>query len=339
MHIETSKSQDSRRHFLRKLFAAGSLLSIPGLYSEALATIAPRLTQGPYYPLADDIPLDKDNDLAQLGDSDSPANGQIHYLHGRILDANGEPVRGALVELWHADEGGEYVYYDRAGRNPDCDTNFAGFGQFLTGSSGAYLFRTIKAGLYQGRARHFHIAVTLPGQSTRYCTQTGWNEVAYDLNGAAWSTQNGNDNIFSSLSTSEKNLLLLNYTPTENAVADEVEANFDFQVGLSPVEPTYPDPGGFLVRGEPFLDKNSNLRFKLTFPAYSGYTYEVYANPTLADLEWKAAPFSIDSSTASDRNKHTVESEQSLSLYVDLPPERGFYKVSFRVPGANTGTP
>lgn len=65
------------------------------------------------------------------------------------------------------------------------DANFAGFGQFLTGSSGQFKFRTIKAGIYIGRTRHFHWGVTLPGRTTRVTTQTGWNETAIGLTGAS----------------------------------------------------------------------------------------------------------------------------------------------------------
>lgn len=338
MNLNTSKTLDNRRRFLQRLVAVGGL-SLAGLRAEALATTAPRMTQGPYYPLADDIPLDKDNDLARVDDGEA-ALGQIHNLHGRVLDASGQPVRGALVELWHADHGGEYTYHTGVGPNPDCDPNFAGFGQFLTGSSGAYKFRTIKAGLYQGRARHFHIAVTIPGQTTRYCSQLGWNEIAYDLNGNQWSSQNSNDNIFASLTAEQKSLVLLDYQPVEQAVDDEVEASFDFQVSLTPVEPSYPEPGGLIVRGEPTVSTTSSQRlFKLSFPAYEGYTYEIYANPTLADLDWKALPFCLDGSGVSDRNKHTMLSSETLTLFVTQPAERGFYKVSYRVPGANTGTP
>jgi protocatechuate 3,4-dioxygenase beta subunit len=85
------------------------------------------------------------------------------------------------------------------GRNPACDVNFAGFGQFLTGSTGQFKFRTVKAGLYNGRTRHYHWGVTLPGRLVRSTTQTFWNETAYDLNGNAFATQNTNDMVFTGI--------------------------------------------------------------------------------------------------------------------------------------------
>src|SRR6266581_6598384 len=121
-----------RRGFLRSMAVASAGFSLPGYLAEAL-TITPQVTQGPYYPLANNIPLDKDNDLVQLNDNTSLAAGIVTYLTGRVLDSIGNPIRGALIELWHADREGDYLYSATQTRNPACDINFAGFGQFLTG--------------------------------------------------------------------------------------------------------------------------------------------------------------------------------------------------------------
>src|SRR5262245_60795261 len=174
-----------RRRFFKSMAAVSAGFTLPGFLAEAL-TLSPTVTQGPYYPLAKNIPLDKDNDLVQLNDNLTIAAGVVTYVSGRVLDGNGNPVRGALVELWHADREGDYLYSTSATRNAACDANFAGFGQYLTGADGRYGFRTIKAGLYRGRTRHFHWGITLPGETKRTTTQTGWNEVAYDLNGTQW---------------------------------------------------------------------------------------------------------------------------------------------------------
>src|SRR6059036_930636 len=187
-----------RRRFFKSMALASAGFTLPGHLAEALTT-SPMVTQGPYYPLANNIPLDKDNDLVQLNDNLTIASGIVSYISGLVLDSSGNPVRGALIELWHADREGDYLYSASAARNPACDANFAGFGQFLTGSTGQYKFRTIKAGLYNGRTRHYHIAVTVPGELTRYCSQLFWNETAYDLNGNAWATQNANDMVWTGI--------------------------------------------------------------------------------------------------------------------------------------------
>src|SRR5436305_9555806 len=84
-----------RRRFLKSMALASAGFTLPGYLAEAL-TLSPQVTQGPYYPLANNIPLDKDNDLVQLNDSLTAAAGIITYVSGRVLDSNWNPTRGAL---------------------------------------------------------------------------------------------------------------------------------------------------------------------------------------------------------------------------------------------------
>jgi len=77
----------------------------------------------------------------------------------------------------------------------------------------------------------------------------------------------------------------------------------------------------------------------VTVPAYTGYAYEIYSNPTLADLGWAALPFSLGQTGTIDRNIHTATSDGTLDLYLEAKSAKGFYYVTFRVPGANKGTP
>ena len=329
-----------RRRFFKSLALASAGFTLPGYLAEALTT-SPIVTQGPYYPLANNIPLDKDNDLAQLNDNLSAASGIITYISGRILDSTGNPVRGALVELWHADQEGDYLYSTSSTRNPACDPNFAGFGQFLTGSTGEYKFRTIKAGLYNGRTRHYHWGVTLPGRTTRSTSQTFWNERAYSLNGTAWATQNSNDMVYTGITdAAQRASVTLDYTAVPGTTSGEVQATWDFVSQFTPVEPSYPDGGSMavagVIAGGPI---GGNPRFRVTIPAYAGYSYEIYSNPTLADLAWAALPFSLTQSGAVDRNIFTATSDGALDFYLDSKAAKGFYYVSFRVPGANKGTP
>ena len=329
----------NRRRFFKSMAAASAGFTLPGFLAEAL-TLTPTVTQGPYYPLADDIPLDKDNDLVQLSDNLTIAAGIVTYVSGRILDSSGNPVNGALVELWHADREGDYSYSTGVGRNSACDANFAGFGQFLTSSTGAFKFRTVKAGLYNGRTRHYHWGVTLPGKTTRTTSQTFWNETAYALNGTAFATQNSNDSVLTGITNAaQKASVILDYTAVAGTTTGEVQASWDYVSGFTPVEPTYPAPGGFVAAGQVVAGPSSSMRYRLRIPVYAGYTYEIYGNPSLADLEWKALPFSLTQTGTLDRNKHTVTADGTLDIFVTVSAAKGFYKVSFRVPGANTGTP
>ena len=341
MHLITSKTMASRRRFFSQLAATGAFFSVRGLYAEALS-LTPQLTQGPFYPLAKNIPLDKDNDLVHLNDSLTPAKGIVTYVSGRVLARGGRPIRSALIELWHTDAGGEYIFADDEPRNPSADPNFAGFGQFLTGSDGAYKFRTIKAGVYRGRTRHYHFGITVPGQKSRFTTQLFWNEVPRDANGRVWETTNENDGVLRAVSDkAQRASIIKDFKPVAGSAAGEEETTWDIVMGFTPVEPSYPNTpdGSLIVAGVPVSGASGKERFKVTVPAYAGYSYEVYANPTMGNLGWAALPFSLEEASKPDRNIYTVAKEGALDLYVDRPSVKGFYYIGFRLPGANTGTP
>ncbi len=344
----------NRRRFLRAIGIASAGFTLPGYLAEAL-TVTPQVTQGPYYPLPNNIPLDKDNDLIYLNSSLTRAVGKISYLTGRILDSSGNPIKGALVEIWHADNSGNYIYSTTSSRNASADSNFQGFGQFLTGSSGQYKFRTVKAGLYIPRARHYHFAVTIPGQYGRYCTQLFWNETAYvtDSNGnntsTAWQTQNAADMVFSTLTTAQQALLNLTYT-TVDVATGSVAANFDFVSGLTPIDPIYPNSGSLIVAGTQVAGTN---RFQISVPAYTNYAYEVYGNPSLLNagsgitnwtnpdltnkLGWAALPYSLTPTGSINTNKYMATANGTLNLYVQQKATNGFYFVAFRIPGSTNG--
>lgn len=156
----------SRRRLLQGLFLASAGFMTRAAFAEAL-TLTPRLTEGPFYP--DKLPLDQDNDLIRVTDHTTPALGTITNLAGRILDPSGSPIKGALIELWQADDHGVYIH-SRGGDAEKRDKDFQGYGKFETASDGGYRFRTIKPGLYTGRTRHYHFGITLPGGS-RFTTQ------------------------------------------------------------------------------------------------------------------------------------------------------------------------
>ncbi|MFN7919277.1 MAG: IPT/TIG domain-containing protein [Bryobacteraceae bacterium] len=152
----------TRRHFLAAMAASGAFFTQRGAFAQAL-TLTPAQTEGPYYP--NRLPLDQDNDLLIINDNITPGVGTVAWLSGRILDRNGQPVRNARIEIWQADNVGSYIHTSGA-LNGQRDSNFQGYGTFVTASDGAYLFRTIKPGLYPGRVRHVHAKITLPGGSS-----------------------------------------------------------------------------------------------------------------------------------------------------------------------------
>jgi protocatechuate 3,4-dioxygenase beta subunit len=76
------------------------------------------------------------------------SKGKRFELSGYVLTKSCRPVRGAVVDLWHADENGEY---DNIG--------FRYRGHVITEPDGAFRFHTIEPALYPGRTRHYHVKV------------------------------------------------------------------------------------------------------------------------------------------------------------------------------------
>src|SRR5205814_7482844 len=126
-----------RRGFLKRAAFVSALYSVPFAFAEELLR-TPRQTEGPFYP--DKLPLDTDNDLIIVNDAITPAVGEITHLTGKILDARGEPMRNALVEIWQCDNLGVYLHTGDSGHKKR-DGNFQGFGRFMTGSTREYYFR------------------------------------------------------------------------------------------------------------------------------------------------------------------------------------------------------
>ncbi len=156
-----SSSHIARRPILQWLAASPLLIAAPHAFAETLAR-TPKQAKGPYYP--DRMPLDRDNDLIVIGDSLTPAVGQILHLAGHVKDRSGAPIANALVEIWQCDARGYYIHTDNY-RADKADGNFQGYGRFETDRRGSYRFRTIRPVPYAtgGRPPHIHFQITAPG--------------------------------------------------------------------------------------------------------------------------------------------------------------------------------
>jgi protocatechuate 3,4-dioxygenase beta subunit len=154
----------NRRNFVQTMTLGAAMLTTRGLFAQALTETA-SLTEGPFYP--DKMPLDTDNDLLILNDAITPAIGEVTHLTGRLLSSSGEPLRNAFVEIWQVDAKASYIHSGgRGAAGPD--TNFQGYGRFLTDSRGDYYFRTVKPVPYTlggtFRAPHIHFAISRNGR-------------------------------------------------------------------------------------------------------------------------------------------------------------------------------
>ena len=150
----------NRRDLLHAITAVAALAPLSAAGAAGSLTATPSQSRGPFYP--DRLPLDADNDLVQVQGQPDLARGEIADLTGQVLDEAGEPIRGALVEIWQCDANGRYIHRGDAGGRLR-DPGFQGYGRFETGTDGAYRFRTIKPVPYPGRAPHIHFAVQALG--------------------------------------------------------------------------------------------------------------------------------------------------------------------------------
>jgi protocatechuate 3,4-dioxygenase, beta subunit len=219
----------NRRCFLRLAGLAGGAIffntATRNLFAEELIA-TPRLTEGPFYP--DKFPLDCDNDLIIVNDSITPAVGEITHLTGRILTPTGAPVRNAVVEIWQVDNNGVYIHSRDTGTGGTRDKNFQGYGRFLTDSSGAYYFRTIKPVPYPGRTPHIHFGINKNGQRI-YTTQLM-------INGHP---QNEGDGVLNSASDPlARETLLVDFKPVQDSKIGELSAHFDIVLGVTPQDPS-----------------------------------------------------------------------------------------------------
>jgi protocatechuate 3,4-dioxygenase beta subunit len=82
---------------------------------------------------------------------DAPGGERI-TVAGFVFDNRCRPLAGSLIEIWHADENGDY---DSVG--------FRLRGHQFTDAQGRWWFNTIVPALYPGRTRHFHFKVQRPG--------------------------------------------------------------------------------------------------------------------------------------------------------------------------------
>lgn len=210
----------SRRIFLRQVALAASLMTVRGVFAEELSR-TPRLTEGPFYP--DKLPLDTDNDLLIVNDNITQAVGEVTWVSGRVLGSHGDPIRNAMVEIWQCDHNGVYLN-SRDSRPTNRDKNFQGYGRFLTGSTGEYVFRTIKPVPYPGRTPHIH-----------YKVRRGSKELLTTQLFIKGHPGNERDGIWRELGNEKsRSAVTVDFVPLKQSRIGELTAKFDLVVGVTP---------------------------------------------------------------------------------------------------------
>lgn len=116
-----------------------------------------------------------DNDLTRQYPGEP--QGQRIVVAGCVLDEDGRPLRGTLVEMWQTNAAGRYRHALDDHPAP-LDPNFGGAGRTLTDAEGRYHFTTIRPGAYPWRNHdnawrpaHIHFSIFGWCFRTRLVTQ------------------------------------------------------------------------------------------------------------------------------------------------------------------------
>jgi protocatechuate 3,4-dioxygenase beta subunit len=130
---------------------AGGLSALPRALARAQAPTPACGDDGEATPPQTEGPFFKPRSPERSDLVETHARARIMIVEGLVLTRSCRPVAGALLDLWHADERGDY------------DNNgFRYRGHLFTDAVGHYRFRTIVPAIYPGRTRHFHIRVQAP---------------------------------------------------------------------------------------------------------------------------------------------------------------------------------
>ena len=152
----------------RSILTASAGMAATAMTATATAklnAVTPANPEGPFYPKHSQV--DMDTDLTLIEGHTEHAQGQVIRVSGQVLDDQGNPIEGALVDIWQANTNGRYHHEDDPNTAPQ-DPNFQGWGKVKTDAEGRYAFTTIKPGAYGvddswTRPPHIHYKVSRRG--------------------------------------------------------------------------------------------------------------------------------------------------------------------------------
>ena len=172
----------------------------------------PANPEGPFYPKHQQV--DKDTDLTLIDGHTERAEGRVIRVTGQVLDEMGNPVEGALVDIWQANSHGRYHHEDDTSTAPE-DPNFQGWGMVKTDAEGRYSFTTIKPGAYKvdgnwRRPPHIHYKVS----------RRGYHELTTQMYFAGESL-NETDRLLLSVAGKDRELLVVDFKEIDGTLQGE----------------------------------------------------------------------------------------------------------------------
>ncbi len=156
-----------RRSLIIASLAGMGVWSAAAIARAAALALTPRQAEGPFYPTR--FPADVDNDLTVVDGQSGLAHGELTLVSGRVLDADGRPLKGIAIEIWQVNGYGRY-HHEGDQQDKPIDPNFQGYGRTVSDQDGGYWFRTVKPVAYPGRAPHIHFMLSSP-QGHKLTTQ------------------------------------------------------------------------------------------------------------------------------------------------------------------------
>jgi catechol 1,2-dioxygenase len=190
----------------------------------------PRTIEGPLYVAG--APLS--NGYARLDDGVEGDAATVMFVEGQVVDLQGQPIAGALVDVWQADSKGNYSHFDKS----QSDYNLRR--RISTDAQGRYRFRSIvpsgygcnpsgptqeclnQLGRHGQRPAHIHFFVSAPGYE-HLTTQINLSNDAYLWDDFAYATRDGLIGEVRFIESPE-------LAPERGVAARFAEMTFDFQL-------------------------------------------------------------------------------------------------------------
>jgi protocatechuate 3,4-dioxygenase, alpha subunit len=124
-------------------------------------------------------------------------NASPIYITGKIFDGAGNSVPDAVIELWQADEKGQYRTTTIQGKND----GFTGFGRLGTGTNAAhrFTFKTVKPASVNGEAPHINVILFMRGLLLHLHTRLYFSDEM---------TANTKDELLNSVESERRNTLM-----------------------------------------------------------------------------------------------------------------------------------
>lgn len=163
-----------------------------------LAGATPRTIEGPLYVAG----APESTGFARLDDGSESERAEVLLMQGSVFDAEGKPVAGAQVEVWHANLLGNYSFFDHT------QSHFNLRRTIITDQHGRYQFRSILPvgygcppegttqqlldllGRHGQRPAHIHFFISAPGHR-KLTTQINIDGDAYLWQDFAFATRDG----------------------------------------------------------------------------------------------------------------------------------------------------